>query len=275
MADQRFAKYHGTGNDFVLLADPGDELDLTPEQVQRLCDRHTGVGADGVIRVSPPATPGADYFMDYRNADGSLAEMCGNGVRCLVAFVHDEGLSAATDLAIETRAGVHQVHADLGEGGRVERVRVDMGPPSLGRAQADISVNGTTVTASEVSMGNPHLVVFLDRDPDDDAVLGLGPLMERHERFPDRTNVEFISRATAGRDETIDVRVWERGIGETMACGSGACAVLVAAEDAGLVAGPMTVRFPGGEVEVERREGDGHILLTGPAVKVFDGMIAL
>jgi diaminopimelate epimerase len=272
----RFWKYHGTGNDFVMLEDVRDEMRISPELVSRLCDRRLGVGADGLIRVAPAES--ADFFMDYMNADGSLAEMCGNGIRCLGKLVYERGLTKKTELDVETRAGVKHISLHV-EGADVTSVTVGMGPPAFSRKAIPMSgpaddtflrkpfeVDGGRFEATAVSMGNPHVVLFLDRAPDPDEVHRVGPLVETHELFPERTNVEFVTRDGEG----IAVRVWERGVGETMACGTGACAAVVAANEAGWVGRVARARFPGGVLDVERRDDD--VLLTGPAERVFEGV---
>jgi diaminopimelate epimerase len=278
MDELRIWKYHGTGNDFVMLEDLEDERPLSQELVAALCDRHRGVGADGVIRVTRGAE-GTDFFMDYRNADGSLAEMCGNGVRCLGALVVERGLTAATELEVGTRAGTKHLALDV-DGLAVRSVTVGMGSPSFARGEIPMlgpadepfltepfDVDGLTFKASAVSMGNPHLVLFVERDPDEVDVRTLGPRIETDPRFPDRTNVEFA----AIQDGAVRARVWERGSGETLACGTGACAALVAANEAGLVPARGEVRFPGGTLIVERTERE--VLLTGPAERVFEATI--
>ena len=217
--------------------------------------------------------------MDYRNADGSLAEMCGNGIRCLGRFLHDEGLASGTELAIGTRAGTKRLHLELSEGA-VAAVTVGMGPARLLRGEIPMAgpadepflgqpfeVDGETFTAAAVSMGNPHLVLFLDQAPSVERVRSLGPRIEGDERFPQRTNVELVHV----QDEVLVARVWERGSGETMACGTGACAVLVAANEVGLAPRRAEVRFPGGTVVVERTEEE--VVLTGPAERVFAGVL--
>lgn len=272
----RFAKYHGTGNDFVLVEDVANDVTLTPELVAGVCDRRFGVGADGVIRIAPAAE--GDFLMDYRNADGEVAEMCGNGIRCLAKHVYDRGLTHATQLLIETRAGMKPITLNV-EGDRVSTVRVDMGEPALARGAMPMAgafddrfidqpfvVDGTEYRATAVSMGNPHLVLFGAPDLDAIDLSHVGPIVEHHDDFPDRTNVEFVRVA----DGTVEARVWERGSGETMACGTGGCAAFVAANIAGLVGTEATVRFPGGDLRVEWGK-DGRIYLTGPAVHVFDG----
>ncbi len=273
-----FAKYQGTGNDFVMIIDLDDRRQLDAEVVAALCDRRRGIGADGLIRVIRASGP-ALFVMDYRNADGSDAEMCGNGARCVGRLVHDLGLTEERSFAIETRGGSRtlRLHED-------DRVTVEMGIPAFTKAAIPmrgpawetflgqpIDVGGgLTLTASAVSMGNPHLVVFLDGDPQGVHVQHLGPALEHHDLFPEGTNVEFVRMST----DVIEARVWERGSGETLACGSGACAIAVAANEAGLAPTRSVVRFPGGEVEVERRD-DGEVLLTGGAEHVFDGEIDL
>lgn len=274
----RIWKYHGTGNDFVMLEDIEDRRPLSAELVAALCDRHRGVGADGVIRVTRGGA-GEDFFMDYRNADGSLAEMCGNGIRCLGKLVFERGHTTATELTIGSRAGAKQLRLDV-EGGTVRGVTVGMGAPAFTRAEIPMDgppdrpfltepfeVDGRTFKASAVSMGNPHLVLFVEQDPDQVDVRTLGPRIEHDPRFPERTNVEFV----AVDDGAVKVRVWERGSGETMACGTGACAALVAANEAGLAPARSEVRFSGGPLVVERTADD--VLLTGPAERVFEATI--
>jgi diaminopimelate epimerase len=271
----RFAKYEGTGNDFVMVVDLEDERPVTAEEVVKLCDRRVGIGADGLIRIVRSGD--AALFMDYRNADGSPAEMCGNGVRCVAALARDAGLIDMTAFDVATRAGIHRV--DLLADGRIS---VEMGHPAFAKSAIpmrgpawetflgepfDIG-GGTTVKASALSMGNPHLVLLIEDDPNRYHVGHIGPALEHHELFPEGTNVEFAHVT----NEAIVTRVWERGSGETMACGSGACAVAVAANEAGLAPARTMVRFPGGDLEVERRE-DGEVLLTGPASRVFEGAV--
>jgi diaminopimelate epimerase len=278
MGERTMWKYHGTGNDFVLLEDLGDERPLDPGLVSALCDRHLGVGADGVIRVVR-GRDGADFFMDYRNSDGSLAEMCGNGIRCLGKLVYERGFTGATELDVDTRDGVKHLSLDV-RNGVVEAVTVGMGPPAFARGDLPMTgpaaepfltepfeVDGRTFKASAVSMGNPHLVLFVERDPAEVDVRTLGPRIEHDPRFPEMTNVEFVAISDGG----VRARVWERGSGETMACGTGACAALVAAHEAGLVPSRAEVRFPGGTLIVERTPD--QVLLTGPAERVFEATI--
>jgi diaminopimelate epimerase len=274
----RFSKYHGTGNDFVMVEDLDDHLRLDPEFIAALCDRSRGVGADGLIRIV--RAPGADFFMDYHNADGATAEMCGNGIRCLAKYVYDRGLTAMTELNVSTRAGMKHLWIDTDDGVACE-VTVDMGPPYLDRADIPMTgdpagrfvgerlqVGGRTFTATAVSMGNPHCVVVLQPGEDMQQldVPALGGAIERLPVFPNGTNVEFVQVF----DGRIYVRVWERGSGLTMACGTGACASLVACSLMGLVGRDAELSFPGGRLRAAWRD-DGHVLLTGPAVCVFDG----
>jgi diaminopimelate epimerase len=272
----RFAKYQGIGNDFVMLADPRNELELTSGLVRALSDRHFGIGADGVIRVAP-GVDGADLSMDYVNADGSIGEMCGNGIRCLAIFARQEGLTDRTRLKVATRAGLMTV--EVGEDGKV---RVDMGPPIFTPAEipvrwegaealhSKLEVDGEVVEATCLSMGNPHAVLFVD-DPGRAPVTTLGPCLEVHEAFPNRANVEFARVLTAQR---IEMRVWERGVGETLACGTGACAAAVASRLIGGADAEMVVALPGGELEIEwggSLEDERHVFMTGPAVCSFEG----
>jgi diaminopimelate epimerase len=280
MTDElRFAKYVATGNDFVMLTDLDDERPLDADEVVALCDRRTGIGADGVIRVVRADRHDAAFLMDYRNADGSPAEMCGNGARCVGRLARDAGLTEAEEFGLVTGGGVRRVRS-LADG----RVAVEMGAPAFERGRVPMRGpsagtfmgepldlgDGTTVKATAVSMGNPHLVLFVEEVPARIDVGRLGPELERHELFPERTNVEFALIVEDG----IEARVWERGSGETMACGSGACAIVVAANEAGLLPARAVVRFPGGPLEVERRS-DGEVVLTGEARRVFAGAVDL
>jgi diaminopimelate epimerase len=273
----RFAKYHGTGNDFVMIEDLEDRIDVLPELVAALCHRGTGVGADGVIRVV--RAEAADFFMDYRNADGQIAEMCGNGIRCLAKLVYERGFTAATELDVATRSGVKHVSLRV-SGGVVDEVTVDMGPPAFERGaipmtgepserflEERLEVAGRAFTASAVSMGNPHCVVFLESMQELGAadVRTVGPEIEHLPLFPNRANVEFV----AVRDGEIHVRVWERGSGETLACGTGACAALVASALAGRSGREADLFFPGGRLHLVWGPDD-HVLMTGPAVRVFE-----
>ena len=276
----RFAKFHGIGNDFLLFADPDDELRLAPETVARLCDRRFGVGGDGVIRVAPGAEDG-ELFMDYINSDGSIGEMCGNGIRCLAVFARDEGLAAGPSIAVETRAGLKTVEFVDGD-----RVRVDMGPPIFrpemipvkweepDALHAKLAVDGEMIEAASLSMGNPHAVLWVD-DPKTAPVTTLGPVLEHHDAFPNGVNVEFAHVLAPDR---VEMRVWERGSGETLACGTGACAVAVAARLLGGTDENTTIVLPGGELEIEWTGSltrESSVFLTGPVVKSFEGELDL
>jgi diaminopimelate epimerase len=277
MNDVRVWKYQGTGNDFVMTLDLDRERPLTAEEVRALCDRRFGIGADGSIRV----TRGSDGrpFMDYRNADGSVAEMCGNGLRCVAMLLRDVGEETGPSFDVEARAGIRRVM--FREDGRVT---VDMGEPNFTKAAIPMRGpawetfldepldlgGGVVVRATAVSMGNPHLVLFLEDDPERFHVSHIGAVLERDERFPEGTNVEFARVVPEG----IAARVWERGSGETLACGSGACAIGVAAHEAGLADRRSSITFPGGVLEVERQTS-GSVLLTAPAERVFETTIDL
>jgi diaminopimelate epimerase len=272
VSELRVWKYQGTGNDFVMTLDLEDERPLEAGEVRALCDRRFGIGADGSIRVTRGAA--GRPFMDYRNADGSVAEMCGNGLRCVAVLLRDVGEENGSSFEVQTKAGVRRVTVqDDG------RVTVDMGEPNFTRAAIPMRGpawetflhqpldlgGGITVRASAISMGNPHLVLFVDDDPDRYHVAHVGAVLERDDRFPEGANVEF---ARVGEND-IAARVWERGSGETMACGSGACAIAVAAHEAALADRRSWIRFPGGLLEIER-QASGSVCLTGPAERVFE-----
>ncbi|HEX2896370.1 MAG TPA: diaminopimelate epimerase [Marmoricola sp.] len=273
--DYAFVKGHGTENDFVLIPDASGSHELTPEQVVRLCDRRAGIGADGVIRVvrtdateDPAAVAArgeARWFMDYRNSDGSLSEMCGNGIRVLALYLATHAdVDPREPLRIATRAGIKELTF---EG---DRITVDMGTPEV-FSQTQVEVGDRAWPAVRVSMGNPHAVAFVDSL--DDA----GPLLEEpgydREVFPDGVNVEFVVRRG---ERHVAMRVHERGSGETRSCGTGACAVMVAVSEAdGAERGTAyTVDVPGGSLEIVRTAED-RVLLTGPAVLVAEGVTDL
>jgi diaminopimelate epimerase len=251
-----FSKYQGCGNDFLLVQGGG----MTAGLARFMCDRHFGVGADGVIVIGPSDV--ADFSFLLYNADGGVAEVSGNGLRCVGAFLHERGLHPSMTIRVEAGGEVKtlEVVLDDGSAGRkVTGVRVDMGMPSEG-GQVDLHGRRWTL----VTTGNPHAVTFLDRI-EDAPVEELGPLVERDPLFPNRTNVEFVQIAGP---ETLDVRFWERGVGVTLASGTGSCASVVAS---GLPR--ATVRTLGGTLLVERRD-DGGLTMTGPAEHVFDGVLA-
>lgn len=277
----RFTKYQGLGNDFVMIADPDDRLRVTDDEevVRLLCDRHLGIGADGVIRVTR-GTNGADLVMDYRNSDGSPGEMCGNGIRCLAVFALQEGLTDKTDVDVSTGAGLKHVSV-VGD-----QVRVDMGPPIFNprdvpvlwdgddALRALVDVDGATYEAACLSVGNPHAVMWTD-DLAVAPVTSLGPQIERHEMFPNGTNVEFVRVASPS---TIEVLVWERGSGRTLACGTGACAAAVAARLLRGTDREVEVHLPGGSLEVEWAGSlteEAPIYMTGPARRSFSGEVEI
>lgn len=260
-----FVKAHGAGNDFVLLPDHEGRLTLTAPLVRALCTPHLGVGGDGVIRVAP-ARPGvdADVFMDYWNADGSVSEMCGNGVRCVAKFVADRGFAGDT-VRVDTRGGVKAVRIVQRRGGKVTQARVDMGPPVIGMVDEPLDLGDRKVRVTTVSMGNPHAVLVVD-DVRTAALHDIAPLLQRHEAFPDSTNVEVIEVA---QPVLIRGRIFERGVGETLASGTGASAMAAAAQALGLASERVMVQLPGGELLVER--DDATLWVTGPAVEVAHG----
>lgn len=282
----RFTKMHGLGNDFVVIEDLDESLDLAPEAVSWLADRNFGVGGDGVILVRPASTPGADHFMLYYNADGSTAEMCGNGIRCFAKYLVERGL-VPTDrdtLRIQTLGGVKTVQVTRADDGTMHMATVDMGVPVLAAAdvpttlpgdpviEAALSTGLGTVHVTCVSMSNPHAILWVD-DVDDAPVDELGPMIETDDAFPNRTNVEF---AHVNADGDIELRVWERGVGETLACGTGACATLVAAVLGGRIHGrSATILLPGGELAISWESDDAPVLMTGPAAEVFSGTVTV
>jgi diaminopimelate epimerase len=269
-----FAKGHGAGNDFVLLPDPDGELDLTAELAATLCARHFGIGADGVLRIvrtakHPEAAPyaaDAEWFMDYRNADGSVAEMCGNGVRVFARYLAGYGLVDSTRFPVATRAGLVTVDVTPTE------VSVDMPIPRLG-AGSVVRLAGTDYTGTAADVGNPHLVCPVD---DVSTVDFREPPQFDATMFPESANVEFVATAEPldGADAHVRMRVYERGSAETLACGTGACAVAaVALRDAGRPAGTVVLDLPGGRLTVAIEED--RCTLTGPAVIVATGDILL
>ncbi|MBR1558692.1 MAG: diaminopimelate epimerase [Clostridia bacterium] len=272
----RFTKMHGIGNDFIILDGFRQAVESPDFMTKRLCDRHFGVGADGVILALPSSV--ADARMRIFNTDGGEPEMCGNGIRCLGKFLYDSGLVPKPVMTVETLAGVLTLTLDV-QDGAARAVTVDMGVPRLGPADIPVDAGSNAVRLEAdgralnffcVSMGNPHAVTF-DLWPDDAAFYRLGPLYERHPAFPRRANVEFCR---VRPDGGVDVRVWERGDGETLACGTGACAVVVAGASQGLLPRRADVHLPGGTLGIRWAE-DGHVFMTGPAETVFVGELTL
>ena len=276
-----FSKMHGLGNDYIYV-NCLEHKPKHPEEVARIVsDRHFGVGSDGLILICP--SDRADFEMRMFNADGSEGKMCGNAIRCVGKYVYDRGFTDRTTLQIDTRSGVKTLELTL-EDGKVSTVRVDMGRASLRARDIPVEtdyddfvsqpmlVHGEVFLVTCVSMGNPHAVIFCD-DVEDLPLEDIGPLFENHEKFPDRINTEFIELVDR---QTLKMRVWERGSGETFACGTGACAAVVAAVvnghcDAG---DEVTVRLRGGELKITCRE-DFTVLMEGPATHVFDGVMEI
>ena len=259
----KFTKMQGLGNDYVYVdcihQEPGDLNELA----RRVSDRHFGVGSDGLICICP--SDWADFRMRMFNADGSEGEMCGNGIRCLGKFVYDKGLTHKTELVIETLGGERRLSLHV-EDGRVTAVTVDMGVPVIEEVQS-IAVKGVSYTGVPVSMGNPHLVVEV-ADPAALDLPDIGPTFEHFSYFPNRTNTEFVRPL---KEDEIQMRVWERGSGETMACGTGACATVVAMASAGKLSRKATVHLLGGDLLIHWDEASGHVFMTGPAVTSFEG----
>jgi len=272
---------HGSGNDFVVVNGFQEELpeeEKLPELARFLCDRHYGIGSDGLLLVLPSRA--ANFRMRMFNPDGSESEMCGNGIRCFAKFVYDNGLIRDNAVKVETLAGI-KVLKLLVKGGKVEQVRVDMGSPVLTRK--DIPMRGDTNTevigemlrvdgrkfeVTCLSVGNPHCIIFVD-NVDTFPVARIGPQIENHKAFPRRTNVEFVEVKTTSE---IAMRVWERGAGETLACGTGACASVVACALNKKTGRQVTVHLLGGDLYVEWT-GDNRVLMTGPAEEVFTGEV--
>lgn len=273
-----FTKMHGAGNDFIVLDGIRDTLPALEPLAARLCDRHFGIGADQLLVVRPSRS--ADFRMQIYNADGSQVEMCANGIRAFFLYLREHGHTRADQIRVETLGGIVTPRA-AGPG----RVTVEMGRPVLepekipttlggGRGpvlDALLELEGDRVRVSCVSMGNPHAVVFVE-DPDRAPVETLGPRIERHPAFPNRVNVEFASPVSRRR---IRQRTWERGTGETLACGSGACAVAVVSMLRGLVERTVAVELRGGELEISWPEDGAHVSMTGPAAEVFTGRIEI
>jgi len=259
----RFTKMQGLGNDYIYLDCTKAVPEDLPGLAERISDRHFGVGGDGLICVCPSER--ADFCMRMFNADGSEGEMCGNGIRCVGKFVFDKGLTNRRELSIETRAGIKQLDLTI-ENGQAVAATVDMGSPEVG-AERVLTVGEKSYTITPVSMGNPHAVVYFE-NVDDLDLERLGPGFERHPSFPNRTNTEFVEVLDRAG---LNMRVWERGSGETLACGTGACAAAAASAAAGLTGRTVSVHLRGGVLAIRWSETDNHIYMTGPAVTVFEG----
>ncbi|WP_295407992.1 diaminopimelate epimerase [uncultured Thiocystis sp.] len=271
----RFTKMHGLGNDFVVFDAIRQHVDLDPATIRRLADRRFGIGCDQILLVEPPRLAGTDFHYRIFNADGSEVEQCGNGARCFARFVRDQGLSDRDEIPVGTAAGAIRLYLEP-DG----QVRVDMGPPELTPARIpfqadtssptyDLEIDGETLTIGAVSMGNPHAVLLVE-DVETAPVARLGPLIESHPRFPRRVNVGFMQILTPGH---IRLRVHERGAGETLACGTGACAAVVSGRLRGLLDARARVSLPGGDLMIEWRGPSETVWMTGPAETVFQGEI--
>lgn len=276
----KFTKMHGCGNDYIYIDGASEKIsqEEKPAFVRKVSDRHFGIGGDGVIFINP--SDEADFEMEMYNADGSRAEMCGNGIRCVAKFVYDKGLTDKTDISVISCGKIKYLQLFLKDN-KVDTVRVNMGAPELSPAQIPviaengkekitdepITVQGKEYKMTCVSMGNPHAVIFMD-DVTNLEIEKIGPFFENHERFPNRTNTEFVKVLDR---KTVQMRVWERGTGETLACGTGCCATVVSCILNGLTDDTVTVKLLGGELEITwDREAD-LVYMTGPATTVFDG----
>ena len=277
----KFTKMHGIGNDFIVINNMNAELDKEDieEMTIRLSDRRFGVGADGIILAEK--SDHSDFKMRIFNSDGSEPEMCGNGIRCFAKYVYEKKLTEKEIISIETKGGV-KIISLIVKGGVVGAVEVDMGEPILKRGlipvegpqmdkvvNEEIEVQNTKYNATYVSMGNPHAVIFAD-NLDEVDLASIGPAIECHKIFPKKINVEFVR--VVSRSEVM-IRVWERGAGETLACGTGACAVVVAGVLNGKTDRKVLVHLPGGELQIEWQEDDNHVIMTGPSEFVFEGEI--
>lgn len=279
----KFTKMHGLGNDYVYVNCFEEKIENPPAVARYVSDRHFGIGSDGLIMINPSEV--ADFEMEMYNADGSRGEMCGNGIRCVAKYVYDYGLTNKTNISVETLGGIKYLDLTV-EDGKVVLVRVDMGKPELMAEKIPILMEGYDETDGQVvdapimvdkkeyrmtgvSMGNPHAIVYVD-DVQGLDIEKIGPKFENHERFPQRINTEF---ARVIDRQTVEMRVWERGSGETLACGTGACAVAVSSILNGYTDNQVVVKLLGGDLNIEwDREAD-RVYMTGPATVVFDGEI--
>ncbi len=274
-AGQRFVKMHGLGNDFVVLDAVTGTPDLAPERIRRIADRHFGVGCDQVLVVLPSSEPGVDFGYRIFNADGGEVQQCGNGARCFARYVRDEGLSAKETLTVRTAGGIITL-AVQGDGDVVVNMGFPRWDPAVVPFVAEraerlytLDVGGRAVEVAVLSLGNPHAVQVVE-DVERAPVAALGPLIERHARFPEGVNVGFMQILDR---RTIRLRVYERGAGETLACGSGACAAVVAGREQGLLDDDVEVHLRGGRLAV-RYDGAGPIWMRGPAERVYEGRLS-
>jgi len=276
-----FKKLEGIGNDYIYIDSTKEDIRLTSEQIQKLSNRNFGIGSDGVIFIRPSQK--ADFLMDMYNSDGSYSEMCGNGIRCVGKYVYDFGLTHSKNPKIETGKGVLELDLELDSSGKVSMVTVDMGEPILEPSkipvnwetnsniiEAPLNISNYNLQFTAVSMGNPHVVIFVD-DSKNFPVREIGLLIENHSLFPKRTNVEFVT--VLGQDYLFQ-RTWERGAGETLACGTGACAVAVAAHLTKRAGRKVKIDLLGGTLYIEWTS-KGNIIMRGPATFVFEGNIEI
>ena len=276
----KFTKMHGIGNDYVYVNCFSETVE-NPEAVSKfVSDRHFGIGSDGLILIKPSEI--ADFEMDMYNSDGSAGAMCGNGIRCVAKYVYDYGLTDKTSISVSTKSGIKYLDLTV-ENGKVVQVKVDMGAPALKSSEIPvlfdkeqvvdepISINGKTFRMTCVSMGNPHCVVPVE-DVNDLKIEEIGPEFEHNDRFPDRVNTEFIRVIDR---KTVQMRVWERGAGETWACGTGACAVAVACILNGWTEEEVHVKLRGGDLKICWDKEKNTVYMTGPATVVFDGTIEI
>lgn len=277
-----FVKMEGIGNDYAYIDARKTAPDNLPELARRMSDRHFGIGSDGIILIRKSSLKGVKHRMQMFNADGSESEMCGNGLRCVAKFLYDRKLERNETFPIETGNGVLTVTVTEQERHIARKIRVNMGQPKFLRGEIPMTGDAGAKCVIEpfkvglrefiitsLSMGNPHCVIFLDKPPTDDLVLGYGPQIENHAAFPRRTNVEFVFKQPDG---TLLQRTWERGAGETLACGTGASAVCVAANLNGLAGRKVKIKLLGGELEMEWSEKDNCVYKTGPAREVYSGV---
>lgn len=278
----KFTKLQGCGNDYVYVDGSRENIlqQEKPELVRKLSDRHFGIGGDGVIFINPSKE--ADFEMEMYNADGTRAEMCGNGIRCVAKFVYDKGLTDKTCITVISGGKVKTLDLTVKEG-KVALVKVNMGAPELTAENVPvisqkeqvvnepITVQGKEFRMTCISVGNPHAVVFLD-DVQNLDIEAIGPYFENHPCFPNRTNTEFVKVLDR---HTVEMRVWERGSGETLACGTGACATAVACVLNGLTEEKVTVKLLGGDLEIEWNRKENLVYMTGPAVTVFEGEVEI
>lgn len=272
----KFTKMHGCGNDYVYINGFEEKINDKPAFVQAVSDRHFGVGGDGAIFINP--SDEADFEMEMYNADGTRAEMCGNGIRCVAKYVYDHGMTAQTQISIISYGKIKYLDLTV-ENGKVSKVKVNMGAPILKSSEVPVKsekeqvidepvmVQGKEYHMTCVSMGNPHAIVFM-KDVADLDIASVGPFFENHEVFPKRTNTEFVEVV----DRThVNMRVWERGTGETLACGTGCCATVVACVLNGLTEDKVTVKVLGGEIEIYWDREASLVYMTGTATTVFEG----